>query len=191
MIRPFISTPPLLPGETEQQFVNLLLLMVIDIKPLSNIEWICASDLSHLLWDIQRYRRWKNAVIMQNRAGAVQEALLKTDPDYQLLGPQPLILVNAKLEAAKWHNDSPERAALNARLEKNGYDVDAINAAAFIQGLLPLSTIERFLASARNQVNVLLRKMSIRREFARRARAFEQKVEEEVAAQAKPIAAEQ
>jgi hypothetical protein len=174
-VGPFIKEAILvLPGETEQEFLEVMSMMILDITPQNYIEWLCAIDLACLWWEIQRYRCWKVAIIRANRSAALVDALYKSDPNYSLLGRQPAIRAQAKLDAEKWHNDPNRRCELNVRLTQHGYDAKGINAEAFIGGLIPLATIERFLASARSQVNVLLREIGIRREFAQRARkAFE------------------
>lgn len=147
-------------------------------------------DLGSLWWEIQRYRRWKVAILMIHRTEAVQEALRKSDPGYVLIGVTPAISAQARIDAEKWHKDDPHKAQLNSRMEKCGYDVTAINAEAFRWGLSSLVVIERFLASARNQVNALLREIGIRREFARRAREALKKRLAESGGQKKQIAAE-
>lgn len=185
---PFVRESILvLPGETEEEFLNMLSMMIIDIDPQANIEWFCVIDLASLWWEIQRYRSWKVAIIKANRVAALQQALYKSDPNYLLLGPQPAIQVQAKVDAEKWLNDPKHRGDLNVRLKAHGYNAQGINAQAFIGGLMPLATIERFLASARNQINVLLREINIRREFARRAReAFEKRIAAESMEQVEP-----
>lgn len=186
-----------LPGETEVEFLDMMTMMVIDIDPQTNIEWLCVIDLASLWWEIQRYRNWKIAIIKANRAAAVANALYETDLNYRLLGPQPAIEAQAKVDAEKWHSDPSHRHALNVRLRQHGYNDQGINAHAFIGGLAPLANIERFLASARSQVNALLREINVRREFARRAReALERRLaavsteEVETTSEVKQIAAE-
>jgi hypothetical protein len=67
-----------LPGEKEDEFLQMMAMMVVDIAPLTNIEWLCAIDLGSLLWEVQRYLRWKIAIVMINRAEALKEAGVKT-----------------------------------------------------------------------------------------------------------------
>jgi len=159
-----------LPGETEEEFLEMMSLMVIDIDPQTNIEWLCVIDLASLWWEIQRYRNWKTAIIKTNRAAALEDGLYKSDPNYRLVGPQPMIQAQARADAAKWHSDPNHRHELNVRLREHGYDAQGISAQAFVAQMVPLATIERFLASARAQVNAILREIVLRREFARRAR---------------------
>jgi hypothetical protein len=170
-LSPFVQASILLlPGETEANYLELISMMILDILPDTNIEWLCTIDLATLWWEIQRYRRWKIAIIMTNRAGAVERALFKTDPAYLSLGPEPGIYASARVDAEKWHNDGNQKVQLNLRLKAHGYDAQGINVEAFGRELSSVSAIERFLALARNQVNVLLREIGFRREFARRAR---------------------
>ncbi len=159
-----------LPGETEEEFLDMMSLMVEDIDPQTNIEWLCVIDLASLWWEIQRYRNWKTAIIKTNRASALEDALYKSDPNYRLLGPQPAIHAQARSDAERWHNDPSHRHELNVRLREHGYDAQGISAHAFVAQMMPLATIERFLASARAQVNAILREVLVRREFGRRAR---------------------
>jgi hypothetical protein len=106
-----------------------------------------------------------------------------------LFGPEPAVYAGARVDAEKWHNDGNQKVQLNMRLKAHGYDAHGINAEAFGRGLSSLSAIERFLASARNQVNVLLREIGFRREFARRARkALEERLAEP--SEVKQVAAE-
>src|SRR5665213_979918 len=48
-----------------------------------------------------------------------------------------------------------------------GYDTDAINALAFVEGGGSLSTVERFLTSAHQQVSAILREAKSHRELQR------------------------
>lgn len=197
-IIPFVRESILvLPGETEEEFLEMMSMMVIDINPKNNIEWLCVIDLASLWWEIHRYRTWKIAIIAANRAEALADALYRSDPNYLLLGPKPGIQAQAKLDAGKWQKDDKHRGELNVRLKEHGYNAQGISAHAFILGLTPLAHIERFLASARSQVNALLREINLRREFSRRVReAFEKRLaaesieEVEATNKVKQIAAE-
>src|SRR5258708_35615866 len=72
---------------------------------------------------------------------------------------------------------SGKRAVLEARLAEAGYDADALNAGAFMEAQVPLATIDRFLCSARGQLNATLKEIGVRREFAERARkAFDERL---------------
>jgi len=169
-ILPFLEKPPrLLPGDNEHDLYRLFELMVNEIIPDTPVEWLVTIDLAWLWIDIQRYRSFKNAIILQNRKSAIEFALAATDPA-AVVGMNPLLRGKARIDAETLRTDANKRNELTTRLQAHGYDDDALNAAAFVQGIEPLVAIEKFLASARHQVAVLLRELGIRREFARRAK---------------------
>jgi hypothetical protein len=80
-------------------------------------------------------------------------------------------------EAEEWRTNPEKRKILDERLLEHGYDEETINAGALIEAQVPLATIERFLSSARGQFNAMLKEVSVRREFADRARkAFDKRL---------------
>jgi hypothetical protein len=58
------AIPRLLPGETDDDFYRLFELVESDLLPDSDMEWLWAIDLAWLWFDIWRYRRWKNAILL-------------------------------------------------------------------------------------------------------------------------------
>jgi hypothetical protein len=173
-ILPFVqATPRLLPGETEDDFYRLFEMMASELGPDTDLEWLCTIDLTWLWFDITRYRRWKNAIIITGRRAALEFALAKTSPGAQLVGGMnPMIRAQARMDAEALQLEPNKHNSLSARLEAHGYDADAVNASAFVQGLEALATIEKFLASARHQVAVIVRDVGLRHEFTRRAWAL-------------------
>lgn len=177
------SIPKMLPGETELDYLKLLVFLVEDVDPQTKIEWLTLLDIASIMWEIHRYRRWKNAILLTRRKAALVTALAKVHRGNSVAGSGTAIRAEAKLDADAWHNDSSKRAALDVKLANGGYDADAINAEAFMESLLPANAIESFLLSARRQVMVMLREIGIRREFARRAReTFDKLYQEKIAA---------
>ena len=49
----------LLPGEHRQEFEMIQKMMIEEVRPESNIEWLWTLDLIELSWEILRYRRLK------------------------------------------------------------------------------------------------------------------------------------
>lgn len=165
-----LATPRLLPGETDDDYFRLFDMMATELLPDTDIEFLWAIDLAWLWFDILRYRRWKNAIILSSRRAALEFALAKTDPEaLEISGMNPMIRAQSRVDAEALRVDTNKRERLTARLEAHGYDVDAINAAAFVQGLEPLAAIEKFLAVARRQVATMLRDAGLHHEFKRRA----------------------
>jgi len=165
-----LADPRLLPGETRDEFYLMLELMFSTILPDTELEWLTTIDLAWLQWEIQRYRRWKNAIIMSNRTAAVETALRKTHKGAAMSGAMTMIRAESKMHAQEMSINPNAHPDVRAKLESHGYDTEAINAAAFVRSLVPLATIEKFLSSARHQVMMTLREVGLRREFERRAR---------------------
>ena len=58
----------LLPGESLRDFEAIRQMMVEDIQPATNIEWLWTLDLVELSWEILRYRRLKERILDAHRA---------------------------------------------------------------------------------------------------------------------------
>jgi hypothetical protein len=172
VILPFaLATPRLLPGETDDDYYRLFEMMATELLPDTDLQWLWVIDLTWLWFDIMRYRRWKNAIILTSRRAALEFALAKTDPEsLQISGMNPMIRAQARVDAEVLRVDKNSRNPLSVRLEAHGYDVDAVNANAFVQALEPLTAIEKFLTSARHQVAAMVREVRLDCEFVRRAR---------------------
>jgi hypothetical protein len=177
-----VAHPRLLPGETRDEYYLLLDLMVCTVVPDTDIEWLAAIDLAWLQWEIQRYRRWKNAIIMSNRAAALETALCKTHDGAAMPGAMTLIRAESKKHAQEMSINPHAHREVCAKLESHGYDADAINAGAFVHSIIPLATIEKLLSSARHQVTITLREVGFRREFERRAREAMKRIDIDVPA---------
>jgi hypothetical protein len=171
-ILPFVQAiPRLLPGETDEDFYRLFELVESDLLPDTDMEWLWAIDLAWLWFDIWRYRRWKTAILLINRNAALENALAQTDPEtQQIAGMNALIRAQSRVDAEALRLETNSQDRLNRRLQAHGYDPDAINAAAFVQGLEPLAAIEKFLTSARHQIVVMFREARLHREFTQRAK---------------------
>jgi hypothetical protein len=182
-IFPFVvqSCPRMLPGEKEVDYFELFILMTLDIMPDNFLEWITLTDIVLILWDIHRYRRWKYAILSAGRKAALETALAKVDPGNLIAGAEKTIRAQAVLDAEAWQNDPVRRTALDAKLAKNGFDAETINATAFLESLPSLTAIEAFLLSARRQAMLMLREIGLRREFSRRVRkAFDERSEAKI-----------
>ena len=54
-------------------------MMVDDIQPVTNIEWLWTLDLVELSWEIPRYRNLKNRILDAHRAAAIAAILQRLD----------------------------------------------------------------------------------------------------------------
>jgi hypothetical protein len=68
-----MDTPRLLPGERAEDFILAFEAMVGELLPHFDLEWLLCIDLAWILWDIQRYRRWKTAIMVMNQRPALEE----------------------------------------------------------------------------------------------------------------------
>lgn len=176
--------PALLPDEEEADYYELFDLMTDEIAPTNNVEWFAVDTTVDLLWDMSRMRIWKHAMLLIGRHRALEKALLETQ-NSNLPSRHPSRIAVAKQEAEQWRTNPEKQAVLKARLDEAGYDVDGLNAGAMMEALVPLAAIDRFLCSARAQLNATLKELGVRREFAERARkAFNERVAAELKAPA-------
>lgn len=170
-IAPFVNKcPRLLPGETEKDYWALFDLLMEEMVPATNSEWLVLADVVGLFWEIRRYVAWKGAILAVSRTSAIESALQQTHPGIVVPGTMPQLIIIARQEAEQWRTDPQKRLVLEARLAAHGYDEETLNAGALIEALVPLATIDRFLSSARGQLNSMLKEVYVRREFADRAR---------------------
>ncbi|WP_051677733.1 hypothetical protein [Bradyrhizobium sp. URHD0069] len=185
-IAPFVAKcPPLLPGESDMQYYALFDMLMEEIRPDTTTEWLALADIAGLCWDVQRYRVWKGSILNIYRRSALETALRDTHRSRaQGFGcDAPAFFGIARKEAEEWRTDPEKRQVLDARLAEHGYDEVALNAGALLEAMEPLSKIERFLSSARGQLNAMLKEVYVRRAFAERARqALEKRLQPAVSA---------
>jgi hypothetical protein len=170
-IAPFVNKcPQLLPGESEPEYFALFDLLMDEIRPDTTTEWLMLADIAGLFWELGRYRAWKGPILKMYRCSALEAALRQTHRSRAVVGDLPALINIARREAEDWRTDPEKRQVLDFRLAEYGYDEATLNAGALLEALVPLTTIERFQSSARGQLNVMLKEVSVRREFADRAR---------------------
>ena len=81
-----------------------------------------------------------------------------------------IVQIKAKRAAAEWRDDREAAVDIEARLRRGGVDNIDINAEVFVQAAEPFKMFDQLITLAQNRRIGLLREISIRREFARRAR---------------------
>ena len=154
-------------------------IMADEIAPTTRMEWFALADVVDLLWDIMRLRLWKNAILTVSHRDALLTVLARTHPYYVPNRPPKISMAG---QEAEWRTNPAKRAVLEARIAEAGYDAAALNAQAFVEAQVPLATIDRFLSSARAQLNATLKEIGVRRESADRARkAFDERLKLTVA----------
>ena len=167
---PFSDELPLLPGERVRDFELLRQMMVDDIKPETSIEWLWSLDLVELSWEILRYRRLKKRILDAHRTAAIGAILQRLDGAGMPPEARPMVQLQASRTATEWRDDSEAAADIEARLLRSGIDAIDINAEVFVQARELFEMFDQLIHLAQNRRIAVLREISIRREFARRAR---------------------
>ncbi len=167
---PFAEPSFLLPGESPRDFEVIRQMMIDDIQPQTNVEWLWTLDLVELCWEIQRYRRLKMRVLDAHRATAIEAIVRKVDGEGMPIEAIPMVLLQARRTAADWREDHEAAMQIEARLDRNGFEAIDINAEVFVQAREVFLMFDQLMHSAQNRRIRLLREISHRREFAGRVR---------------------
>jgi hypothetical protein len=159
-----------LPGENRHDFETIRQMMVDEIQPETNIEWLWLLDLVELSWEILRYRRLKQRILELFRESAIASLLQRIDGagmPPELLG---VVRLRSQRNAADWSEDDSAAAEIQARLERNGYNAVAVNAEVHTLASKEFATFDNLMHAAQQRRMVLLREIAIRRELVKRAR---------------------
>jgi hypothetical protein len=155
----------LLPGENRVEFETIRQMMVDEVQPESNLEWLWLLDLIELSWEILRYRRLKQRVLEASRSNAIESILLRLDgagvPDEASSDARLQIRRNV----ADWRVDPGAAAEIEARLRQNGFGDVAINAEVYCHAQMAFGMFDGLIQSAQARRIALLREISFRREF--------------------------
>ena len=96
---PFSEPSFLLPGESRQDFEAIRQMMVDDIRPETNIEWLWTLDLVELSWEILRYRRLKKRILDAHRVAAIEAILQRLDGEGMPSEAMPMVRTRARRAA--------------------------------------------------------------------------------------------
>jgi hypothetical protein len=162
----------LLPGEDLREFEAIRQMMVDEILPETNIEWLWTLDLVELSWEILRYRRLKMRILDAHRAVAIGVILQQLDGAGMPAEAMPMVRVQARRTATEWRDDPAAAAEIEARLDRSGFDQIDPNAEVFVQAREPFDMFDQLMHAAQRRRIRLLREIGIRREFLKRAQRF-------------------
>jgi hypothetical protein len=165
---PFSEPSFLLPGESLHDYEAIRQMMVDDIQPKTNIEWLWTLDLVELSWEILRYRRLKNRILGAHRIAAIEAILQRLDGEGMPAEAMPMVRTQARRTAAEWRGDRKAAIEIEARLDRCGFDAIDINAEVFIQARELFDMFDQLMIAAQRRRLGLLREISV--EFARGAR---------------------
>ena len=106
----------MLPGESFHDFEAIRQMMVDDIQPETNIEWLWTLDLVELSWEILRYRHLKKRILDVHRVAAIEAILQRLDGEGMPAEAMPLVRKQARRAATEWRDDSEAALEIEARL---------------------------------------------------------------------------
>jgi hypothetical protein len=167
----FSELSPLLPGEDPKYYEFVKQMIIDDLAPQNNIEWLWALDLIELSWEILRYRRLKQKVLDMYREVAIQSILQRLDGEGMPIEASCKVIMQTKRNAEQWRNDRDAAAEIEARLARHGFDVFSVTAEVFVQAQSLFDMFNSLMQSAQSRRLTLLREINIRREFGRRVKS--------------------
>src|SRR5216684_1530066 len=132
-IRAFMEQPSLLLGENQRDYEILRQMIIDDIQPRTNIEWLWTFDLIEQSWEILRYRRLKQKILETNRAAAIESILWDLDSACLPDGTSTELRLQNRRSAMEWRDNPKAAAEIEERLRRHGWDAAAINARVFVQ----------------------------------------------------------
>jgi hypothetical protein len=169
-LRPFSEPCELLPGESRRDLESIRQMMVDDVQPETNMDWLWTLDLVELSWEILRYRPLKQRVLAAYRHSAIRAILLRLDGDGMPAEHIQQLEFQVERITAEWRDDANAAVEIEARLRQHGFDDTVVNAEVFSQTRDLFAMFDGLMHAAQNRRMILLREISIRREFAKRAK---------------------
>jgi hypothetical protein len=168
----FSEQSPLLPGEDPKYYEFVKQMMINDISPQTNVEWLWTLDLVELSWEILRYRRLKQKVLDMYREVAIQSILQRLDGPGMPPETSCKVLMQTKRNAEQWRNDQDAAAEIEARLARHGFDTLSVTAEVFIQARGLFEMFDDLMHAAQGRRLTLLREINIRRELGKRIKSL-------------------
>jgi hypothetical protein len=165
--------PPLLPGESESEYENLLLQVLRRARPGDIVEEIWSSDIVNLTWEIWRIRRMMSKLI--------REAIAEILPS--ILSPITKADAHSEWMKALIKGWAPNRPSAIRRVEKYlasaNVSFDVVNAHAFLSEIDNVERLDRLITIAEARRNAAIREIDRHRSaFAQTLRETLQHVED-------------
>ena len=167
-LKAFSEISCLLPGEKQADFETIRQMMIDDIQPENNLEWLWLLDLTELSWEILRYRRLKQRIIEAYRERAIEAILLRLDGPGLSSESSEELQSHIKRNVADWRDDPAASAEIEARLLKHNFDDEAISAETYCQAREAFALFDDLVRSKQNRRIAIFREINYRREFQSR-----------------------
>ncbi|ETR76361.1 hypothetical protein X566_17645 [Afipia sp. P52-10] len=159
-LRPF-AEPALIAGESREDYELLRQLLIEDIQPQSNLEWLWLFDLAELSWEILRYRKLKVRTIEMHRVKAIEALLLQID-GAGLPDNDPVLLKHARINAVECRTNPSTMREIEARLASHKLDHDMITAATLVQAHSAVMLFEALVRRAQERRVLFARRQADR-----------------------------
>lgn len=145
----FFGPPPLIAGEDQSQYEAMREQISAAVGPFDFLEEIWVNDVVNLVWETQRLRRLRAALLH----AAVREDL------YQILKPSPDQSFVRKL-ITNWASHGPDAVAkVDAALARVDMTMEEVTAEILARKLDEVERIDRMVAGAEARRNIALREI--------------------------------
>ena len=181
----FFGAPPLLKGEDQNQYNQLLQTVSSTVKPADIFEQAFVRTIVNLVWEANRYRR----LISETLVAAEQEAVARLlrhllygkDNPFTFDGDDPDNPLSTKSEALSRQYVLKRQAAVeevDALLASAGIDFEVVKAEAFSLRLREIESLNRIIATAEARMRTTLREIDRHRQgFGQRLRGAVEQVD--------------
>jgi hypothetical protein len=159
-IRELLSTPPLLPHESEEQFLKLFESFRAYAEPEDVVDYHLVFNATVCKWETGRYRFMAMAVTANQQHAGLKSLFMQTHDDVSTPFAERIASMKAAQNAKRCLTDGEYREEVYLDFESMGYYPDA---QAFLLSLPALATIERLGASAEKRYAAAIKELEKRR----------------------------
>ena len=156
---------PLITGEEPADYDDLLDRFIATVKPKDAIEWVWLKDVVDLVWDVQRLRRLRTALLVTARITAMAR-ILRPLMELDVFNTLEVFGQDAVAKTANGWARGETKAVQKAEelLSEHGLSIDAVIANAFVRHMGALESIERMMATAEIRRDRILNEIEKRRD---------------------------
>jgi hypothetical protein len=158
--------PPLVDGEDERAYDNLLTQLSSAVKPTDIIEEIYIHDVVDLTWEILRWRRIKISLVEKGMRYALAQTLKqffpkrRSEAEKRSLFPDFTPSKAATKLAKKWDQRDPVAIEqVNKLLSSVNTTIDAVAAGIIIDKLDHIERVDRLVTIAEGRRNAIFREI--------------------------------
>jgi hypothetical protein len=151
-IRKLFGKPPIMAGESAEDYWELVALVRADVKPQELQEWLLVKDIADAEGQLLRLRGLKVGMLNAGIPGAVVSEITAAGdpPAAEMATLLPLIRKHVIGVVA---GDQQAHRALADLLQAHNLTLDAINAVAFQRNLMPQLHTDRMVGAAYDRRN--------------------------------------